>query len=81
MVQRPLCLRAEKTEVPDAPDLSTASKEGYLTKLGRLHKVWKTRWFVLYKNELKYYKARGVSMGLSGDRVSHVVLIGVSSAV
>ncbi|XP_031563612.1 dual adapter for phosphotyrosine and 3-phosphotyrosine and 3-phosphoinositide-like isoform X2 [Actinia tenebrosa] len=38
---------------------SFASKEGYLTKLGGTIKNWKTRWFVLIKNELKYYKSKG----------------------
>ena len=31
------------------------SKEGYLVKLGYHRKNWKRRWFVLFKNELKYY--------------------------
>ncbi|CAH3143527.1 unnamed protein product [Pocillopora meandrina] len=35
------------------------SKEGYLTKLGGKVKNWKTRWFVLLKNELKYFKTKG----------------------
>ncbi|KAJ7382278.1 Dual adapter for phosphotyrosine and 3-phosphotyrosine and 3-phosphoinositide [Desmophyllum pertusum] len=38
---------------------SFASKEGYLTKLGGKVKNWKTRWFVLLKNELKYFKTKG----------------------
>ena len=56
--------------------LQIASKEGYLTKLGYHRKVycslcfevylkcslqnWRTRWFVLYKNELRYFKTREV---------------------
>eukprot|EP00731_Ephydatia_muelleri_P004117 Em0002g293a len=32
------------------------SKEGYLVKLGFHRKNWKRRWFVLFKNELKYYE-------------------------
>ncbi|KAK2560334.1 WD repeat-containing and planar cell polarity effector protein fritz-like protein [Acropora cervicornis] len=41
---------------------SFGSKEGYLTKLGgKVKQNWKTRWFVLLKNELKYFKAKGVS--------------------
>jgi len=40
-------------------DLSINSKEGYLTKLGGTIKNWKARWFVLVKNELKYYKTKG----------------------
>ena len=46
----------KSNDVP--PVLSIASKEGYLTKLGKNVKNWKTRWFVLYKNELRYYKTR-----------------------
>ncbi|PFX14637.1 dual adapter for phosphotyrosine and 3-phosphotyrosine and 3-phosphoinositide-like isoform X2 [Stylophora pistillata] len=38
---------------------SFGSKEGYLTKLGGKVKNWKTRWFVLLKNELKYFKTKG----------------------
>ncbi|XP_076825295.1 dual adapter for phosphotyrosine and 3-phosphotyrosine and 3-phosphoinositide-like [Clavelina lepadiformis] len=34
---------------------SLASKEGFLTKQGWFVKSWKTRWFVLIKNELSYY--------------------------
>lgn len=41
-----------------APVFAIASKEGYLTKLGYHRKNWRTRWFVLYKNELSYYKTR-----------------------
>jgi len=37
---------------------SLASKEGYLTKQGYHVKNWKTRWFVLLKNELKYFRER-----------------------
>ncbi|XP_019664310.1 dual adapter for phosphotyrosine and 3-phosphotyrosine and 3-phosphoinositide isoform X2 [Ailuropoda melanoleuca] len=40
--------------VPTAPSLGT--KEGYLTKQGGLVKTWKTRWFTLHRNELKYFK-------------------------
>lgn len=45
-------------EDDQSPVLSMGSKEGYLTKLGKTVKNWKTRWFVLYKNELRYYKTR-----------------------
>ncbi|XP_066304802.1 dual adapter for phosphotyrosine and 3-phosphotyrosine and 3-phosphoinositide-like isoform X2 [Branchiostoma lanceolatum] len=37
---------------------SIASKEGYLTKQGWNFKSWKTRWFVLKGNEMKYFRAR-----------------------
>jgi len=40
------------------PIFAIASKEGYLTKLGYHRKTWRTRWFVLYKNELTYFKSR-----------------------
>lgn len=39
--------------------LQTASKEGYLTKLGGVRKNWKERWFVLVRHELKYYAEKG----------------------
>lgn len=46
--------KKETDLVPNAPSLGT--KEGYLTKQGRIVKNWKTRWFTLHRNELKYYK-------------------------
>uniref|UniRef100_A0A9L0JD70 Dual adapter for phosphotyrosine and 3-phosphotyrosine and 3-phosphoinositide n=2 Tax=Equus asinus TaxID=9793 RepID=A0A9L0JD70_EQUAS len=46
--------RTEDDLVPTAPSLGT--KEGYLTKQGGLVKTWKTRWFTLHRNELKYFK-------------------------
>ncbi|XP_051821201.1 dual adapter for phosphotyrosine and 3-phosphotyrosine and 3-phosphoinositide [Antechinus flavipes] len=46
--------RTESDLVPTAPSLGT--KEGYLTKQGGLVKTWKTRWFTLQRNELKYFK-------------------------
>ncbi|XP_053559455.1 dual adapter for phosphotyrosine and 3-phosphotyrosine and 3-phosphoinositide isoform X2 [Bombina bombina] len=46
--------RCESDLVAVAPSLGT--KEGYLTKLGGRVKNWKTRWFILNRNELKYFK-------------------------
>ncbi|XP_063314671.1 dual adapter for phosphotyrosine and 3-phosphotyrosine and 3-phosphoinositide isoform X2 [Pelobates fuscus] len=46
--------RSESDLVPLAPSLGT--KEGYLTKQGGRVKNWKTRWFILSRNELKYFK-------------------------
>ncbi|XP_055484299.1 dual adapter for phosphotyrosine and 3-phosphotyrosine and 3-phosphoinositide [Psammomys obesus] len=46
--------RTESDLMPTAPSLGT--KEGYLTKQGGLVKTWKTRWFTLQRNELKYFK-------------------------
>ncbi|EGD74646.1 hypothetical protein PTSG_06011 [Salpingoeca rosetta] len=40
---------------------STESKEGYLTKLGKVRKTWKVRWFSVTKNEFRYYNQRGDS--------------------
>lgn len=45
-------------------DLSINSKEGFLTKLGFHRKNWKRRWFVLYRNELKYYNSEGDTVPL-----------------
>ncbi|XP_065175652.1 dual adapter for phosphotyrosine and 3-phosphotyrosine and 3-phosphoinositide-like isoform X2 [Sycon ciliatum] len=39
--------------------LSIATKSGYMTKQGAIRKNWKTRWFTLRNNELKYFKKRG----------------------
>ncbi|XP_004643761.1 dual adapter for phosphotyrosine and 3-phosphotyrosine and 3-phosphoinositide isoform X1 [Octodon degus] len=46
--------RTESDLMPAAPSLAT--KEGYLMKQGGLVKTWKTRWFTLHRNELKYFK-------------------------
>ncbi|KAL4641641.1 dual adapter for phosphotyrosine and 3-phosphotyrosine and 3-phosphoinositide-like [Arapaima gigas] len=46
--------RTEKDLVANAPSLGT--KEGYLVKQGAVVKSWKTRWFTLNRNELKYFK-------------------------
>lgn len=46
--------RTENDLVSKAPSLGT--KEGYLTKQGGRVKTWKTRWFILHRNELKYFK-------------------------
>ncbi|KAG7458982.1 hypothetical protein MATL_G00226360 [Megalops atlanticus] len=46
--------RTEDDLVPNAPSLGT--KEGYLVKQGAIIKSWKTRWFTLNRNELKYFK-------------------------
>ncbi|XP_065910163.1 dual adapter for phosphotyrosine and 3-phosphotyrosine and 3-phosphoinositide-like [Dysidea avara] len=35
-----------------------SSREGYLTKVGRMRKTWKIRWFVLRNDYLSYYKNR-----------------------
>ena len=35
------------------------SKEGYLTKLGKVVKSWKKRWFVLNGSQLSYYDKPG----------------------
>ncbi|XP_018615085.1 dual adapter for phosphotyrosine and 3-phosphotyrosine and 3-phosphoinositide-like [Scleropages formosus] len=44
----------EKDLVANAPSLGT--KEGYLIKQGAIVKNWKTRWFTLNRNEMKYFK-------------------------
>uniref|UniRef100_W5N169 Dual adaptor of phosphotyrosine and 3-phosphoinositides n=1 Tax=Lepisosteus oculatus TaxID=7918 RepID=W5N169_LEPOC len=46
--------RTENDLIADAPSLGT--KEGYLIKQGAIIKNWKTRWFTLNRNELKYFK-------------------------
>ncbi|XP_043917141.1 dual adapter for phosphotyrosine and 3-phosphotyrosine and 3-phosphoinositide [Protopterus annectens] len=51
--------RTEEDLVPNAPSLGT--KEGYLTKQGGRVKTWKTRWFTLHRNELKYYKDKSAT--------------------
>ncbi|XP_073231413.1 dual adapter for phosphotyrosine and 3-phosphotyrosine and 3-phosphoinositide-like [Porites lutea] len=40
-------------------DWSIASKEGFLTKKGKIHKNWKRRWFVTSRNTLQYFNERG----------------------
>ncbi|XP_066576716.1 dual adapter for phosphotyrosine and 3-phosphotyrosine and 3-phosphoinositide [Amia ocellicauda] len=46
--------RTENDLIANAPSLGT--KEGYLVKQGGIIKNWKTRWFTLNRNELKYFK-------------------------
>ncbi|XP_036407836.1 dual adapter for phosphotyrosine and 3-phosphotyrosine and 3-phosphoinositide-like [Megalops cyprinoides] len=46
--------RSEKDMLTTVP--SFATKEGYLVKQGAIIKNWKTRWFTLNRNELKYFK-------------------------
>ncbi|XP_064623481.1 dual adapter for phosphotyrosine and 3-phosphotyrosine and 3-phosphoinositide-like isoform X2 [Lineus longissimus] len=48
----------KQLSLEEKPDFTVASKEGYLTKQGAIVKNWKTRWFVLQKYELKYFKER-----------------------
>ena len=38
--------------------LAVASKEGYLTKLGRIRKTWRVRWFTLRNQHFCYYKTK-----------------------
>lgn len=45
-------------ELPDV-NWSVASKEGFLTKKGAIHKNWKRRWFVTNRYTLQYYNQRG----------------------
>lgn len=40
------------------PPQGISSKEGFLTKQGRIWKNWKNRWFVLRSNTLCYYKRK-----------------------
>ncbi|KAI6657257.1 Dual adapter for phosphotyrosine and 3-phosphotyrosine and 3-phosphoinositide-like isoform X3 [Oopsacas minuta] len=49
------------TSLPTPSILSIASKEGYLTKIGRVRKNWKLRWFVCLKMQLAYYDGKGDS--------------------
>ena len=45
-------------EVNLAQQLTFASREGYLTKLGQIRKSWRVRWFVLKNTTLTYYKTK-----------------------
>ena len=38
--------------------IAVASKEGYLTKLGRIRKTWRVRWFTLRNQHFCYYKTK-----------------------
>ena len=38
--------------------IAVASKEGYLTKLGRIRKTWRVRWFTLRNQYFCYYKTK-----------------------
>ncbi|KAI6654144.1 hypothetical protein LOD99_2989 [Oopsacas minuta] len=47
-----------KTRSKSSVDLAPI-KEGFLVKKGHLRHNWKTRWFILYKEDIRYYKNRG----------------------
>ncbi|XP_078344483.1 dual adapter for phosphotyrosine and 3-phosphotyrosine and 3-phosphoinositide-like [Oculina patagonica] len=53
------CSTDSHEEEPKDIDWSVASKEGFLTKQGAIHKNWKRRWFVTNRNTLQYYNERG----------------------
>ena len=40
------------------PVLAIGSKEGYLYKIGAIRRSWQRRWFVMFKNEIRYYKRK-----------------------
>jgi dual adaptor for phosphotyrosine/3-phosphotyrosine/3-phosphoinositide len=44
-----------------SPVLAIGSKEGYLYKIGAIRRNWQRRWFVVFKNEVRYYKRKGDS--------------------
>ncbi|XP_052538204.1 dual adapter for phosphotyrosine and 3-phosphotyrosine and 3-phosphoinositide isoform X4 [Tympanuchus pallidicinctus] len=76
--------RTENDLVPNAPSLGT--KEGYLIKQGKIVKNWKTRWFTLHRNELKYFKDQTVSSkhqfySLNMYRGSHNILLFLASCI
>uniref|UniRef100_A0A4W3K4I4 Dual adaptor of phosphotyrosine and 3-phosphoinositides n=1 Tax=Callorhinchus milii TaxID=7868 RepID=A0A4W3K4I4_CALMI len=63
----------ENDLVSQAPSLGT--KEGYLTKQGGRVKSWKTRWFILHRNELKYFKDKMVRIKTSPDYTEAVFVV------
>ena len=42
----------------EMPHQAISSKEGFMTKQGKIRKNWKCRWFVLRNNMLSYYKKK-----------------------
>ncbi|XP_028404872.1 dual adapter for phosphotyrosine and 3-phosphotyrosine and 3-phosphoinositide-like [Dendronephthya gigantea] len=50
--------------VRDKGNRAIATREGYLTKQGGRVKNWKTRWFAVNGNDLKYYKVKGDDLPL-----------------
>ena len=43
-------------EDSNGPDFTVASKEGFLTKQGKIVKSWRLRWFTLQRYELRYHR-------------------------
>lgn len=58
-MQKPSTKASKATKFTNSLDFSINSKEGYLTKMGFHRKNWKKRWFVLYRNEFKYFSYCG----------------------
>ncbi|XP_020632290.1 dual adapter for phosphotyrosine and 3-phosphotyrosine and 3-phosphoinositide-like isoform X2 [Orbicella faveolata] len=56
---RPLSTSNSSEQEPKDINWTVASKEGFLTKQGAIHKNWKRRWFVTNRNTLQYYNERG----------------------
>lgn len=48
----------DSTHSDPAQPQPISSKEGYLTKQGRIRKSWKCRWIILRGNTLSYYKTK-----------------------
>ena len=48
----------ETSGTMDPQKMAISSKEGYLTKQGKIRKSWRVRWFVLRNNTLSYYRTR-----------------------
>lgn len=48
----------ESTSSASTRTMAVSSKEGYLTKQGRIRKNWRVRWFILRNQYLSYYRTK-----------------------
>lgn len=60
--------------------LAVSSREGYLTKLGRIRKSWRVRWFILRNQTLSYYRTKQHRKPLGTLNMSHAISVDMDSS-
>ena len=57
------------------PTHTISSKEGYLNKMCGIRRNWLRRWFVLFRDELRYFKKQGDKRPIRIIQLSDVIAI------